>query len=84
MNYITITKDLELDIDDLIDEIGNTELLERIGDDDIANYLSNQYEDEALIEMLDIRIDDNITVSNLDDNERRNLLWVLLKDITWK
>ncbi len=79
--YITINKDIELCVDEILDEIGVSDILEQIGEEDVCNYLSNQYEDEELIELLDIRMLSPLDVDMLNDDECKELLWKLLKRI---
>ena len=75
MNYITITKD----IDEVLNEVGISELLDEISTEDICSYLTNARENEELIEMLDIRTAGKIDVDTLDDDEKQVLLWDLIK-----
>ena len=84
MNYITINKDIELDVDEVLDELSLSDIMEFVGDDSMCEHLSDNYEDEQLIEMLDIRIPSVIDLELLDDTEKQVLLWDLIKGETNK
>jgi len=71
---------VELPIDAILDEVGITDILEAISNEDICKYLTEEYESEDLVEMLDIRVNYQ-PIKDLDETEKQALLWELLKEI---
>ena len=79
---VSISTEVEISIETFIEEAGAADILEEIGREDICNYLSAQFENEDLIEMLDIRVPSPLDIDLLTIEEKRQLLWDLIKGNT--
>ena len=76
---VSISTEVEISIETFIEEAGVVDILEEISREDICNYLTAQFENEDLIEMLDIRVPSPLDVDILTMEEKRQLLWDLIK-----
>jgi len=87
MYYEKFNVDVEIPLEDFINVFETDDIIEAIGSETVCSNLSNNFEDEDLFEMLDMRVEINSYKSiieelpKLDQDELGMLLVRIIKEL---